>query len=91
MAGPDLSKNYNGLYKFNYFLFSAGSFVNVVQHNVGVFFCISDQSSDLHALTLVVWCLQLTYINCYFDKGNETDMSKWTDPVDAANMCTQVF
>jgi len=62
--GPDLSQQYPGLYKFNYFLFSAGSFVHVVQHN-------------------------LTYIKCYFDKGNETDSSKWSDPVDAANACTQ--
>lgn len=64
--GPNVADtdDYPGLYKFNYYLFSPGSFVNVVQHN-------------------------MTYIACYFDEGNETDSSKWIDPVDAADKCTQ--
>ena len=50
--------------------------------------CLNDRSCSL---VLDNNCPQLSYIKCYFDEGNETDPSKCIDPVDAANLCTQVI
>ena len=41
-------------------------------------------------LTLCCSAVQRTYIACYFDEGNVTDSSKWSDPNDAADLCTEV-
>ncbi len=52
LAGPNVADtdDYPGLYKFNYYLFSPGSFVNVVQHNV------SHRFKKLSRWHLVIYC-----------------------------------